>query len=182
MAMLMRRRRSRPVPARRDDPSVNHGIRAPRVLLVDEEGRRLGEFLTPDAVELAKSRELDLVLVAAGASPPVARIADWGRMKYERKKKASNSTARESKLKELKVRPKTDDHDLSVKIKRAERFLARGDRVKVSVWFRGREHAHHEIGAQQCYRIADAVDEIASIETPPRMEGRRMHMVLAPDS
>lgn len=178
----MRRRSRRVTRARPQDPSVNSGIRARRVLVVDEEGNRLGEFLTEDAVELAKTRGLDLVLVAANASPPVARIADWGKMKYERKKKAQASTSRESKMKELKVRPKTDDHDMSVKIKRAHRFLSRGDRVKVSVWFRGREHAHHEIGAEQCYRIAEAVDDVASIETAPRMEGRRMHMVLAPDT
>jgi translation initiation factor IF-3 len=152
------------------------------VLVVDETGRRLGEFMSADAVQLARDRGLDLVEVAPGASPPVCKVADYGKMRYERSKKqaAARRNATRSQLKEIKVRPKTDDHDMGVKIKRARRFLRGGDKVKITVWFRGREHAHHDIGAEQCLRVADAVDGISNIEQPPRMDGRQMTMILAP--
>lgn len=151
-------------------------------MLVDEEGSRLGEFMRDDALDLAKTKGMDLVVVQANATPPVARVVDLGKLKYERKKKkqAAKRKSHQTQMKELKVRPKTDDHDLAVKIKRARRFLSRGDKVKLTVWFRGREHAHHEIGADQCYVIAEAVSDIAKVETPPAMDGRRMHAVLAP--
>lgn len=152
------------------------------MVLVDEEGRRLGEFLTEDAMDLARQRGLDLVEVAPDARPPVCRIADFGKMKYERKKRdqAARRKQHRTQLKEVKVRPKTDDHDMQVKAKRVHKFLAKGHKVKITVWFRGREHAHHDIGADQCMRIADAVAEVGEVETPPRMEGRRMFMILAP--
>jgi translation initiation factor IF-3 len=147
---------------------------------VDEEGKRLGEFLTDDARQLARDRGLDLVEVAANANPPVCRIADYGKIKYERKRAKSESRRKTSQLKELKVRPKTDDHDLAVKIRLARKFLENGDKVKVRVWFRGREHAHHDIGADQCLRMAEGVSDVGKIESHPRMDGRNMIMVLAP--
>lgn len=178
-APLRRRSRnfSRPDP---DEIRINGAIRVPRVVLVDEEGKRLGEFLTDDARQLARDRGMDLVEVAANAKPPVCRIADYGKIKYERKRAKSESRRKTSQLKELKVRPKTDDHDLAVKIKMAHKFLTNGDKVKIRVWFRGREHAHHDIGADQCLRIAEGVADVGKIESPPRMDGRNMIMVLAP--
>ncbi|MFT4626059.1 MAG: translation initiation factor IF-3 [Myxococcota bacterium] len=163
-------------------PRVNHAIRVPRVILIDQSGRRMGEFLTRDAIVLAQRAGLDLVEVSPEARPPVCRIADWGKMKYERKKRRSASRQRAAQLKELKVRPKTDEHDLTVKIGRARQFLTRADKVKITVFFRGREHAHRDIGAQQCLRIAKACSDVARIESQPHMNGRRMHMILAPEA
>lgn len=178
------RRRHRRQPPPVDGPRVNHDIRARRITVVDETGQKLGEFQPPDAIVLARERGLDLVEVAPDAQPPVCRFADYGKMKYERSKQRAQArrSARSRQLKELKVRPKTDDHDLDVKIRRARDFLARGDLVKIVVFFRGREHAHHDIGKAQCLRIAEGVSEHGRIEAAPRMEGRRMQMTLAPDS
>ncbi|MEM6929540.1 MAG: translation initiation factor IF-3 [Myxococcota bacterium] len=181
MGFRRRGRRDQP-PA--EGPRVNEKIRAPRVMVIDEEGNKLGQFQPADAVQLARDRGLDLIEVAPDADPPVCRIGDYGRMKYDRKKQkaAANKVQRQKtrQLKELKVRPKTDDHDLEVKIRKARDFLDRGDLVKIVVFFRGREHAHRDIGAEQCLRIAEAVSEVGKIESQPRMEGRRMNMILAP--
>lgn len=177
----MRRRSPRPM---RDTsgPRVNDAIRIPRVVVVDDEGNRLGEFMTRDALQLARDRRLDLVEVAPNAKPPICKLTDWGKLKYARKKAAARSRRNHNQpsMKEVKVRPKTDDHDIEVKTRNAERFLRRGDRVKITVWFRGREHAHHDIGAAQCRRIYDGVADLAKIERQPHMDGRRMHMILAP--
>jgi translation initiation factor IF-3 len=152
------------------------------VLLIDETGNKLGEFMTADALRLAEERGLDLVEVAPNARPPVCRIADHGRMKFEKKKK--DSVARKNQvqqqLKEVKLRPKTDVHDMDVKVGHAKRFLEQGNKVKVTVRFRGREMAHRDIGADQCMRVADAVGDLGLVESHPRMEGRQMFMILAP--
>ena len=152
------------------------------MLLIDEENNKLGEFMTQDALALAQDRGLDLIEVAPNARPPVCKLGDWGKMKYDRKKKDAEARKKQHQvqLKELKVRPKTDDHDMDVKIKKARQFLEEGNKVKVSVWFRGREHAHHDIGAEQCMRLADAVSDVGRVELAPRMDGRRMSMILAP--
>lgn len=153
-----------------------------RVLVIDQEGNKLGEFLTDDAIALARERNLDLIEVAAQARPPVCRIGDFGKLKYERQKK--EAAARKSQtiveLKELKLRPKTDEHDLDVKLKHARRFLDEGDKVKITCRFRGREIAHREIGEEQCLWIAKHCEDIALIEAPPKMDGRQMIMILAP--
>lgn len=152
------------------------------MLVIDEEGNKLGEFLTKDAVQLATDRGLDLIEVAPNGRPPVCKIGDYGQLKYDRKKKAA--AARKNQvtvlLKEVKVRPKTDDHDMGVKVKHARRFLEEGNKVKVTVRFRGRELAHREIGSQQCMRMAAACKDLGMIESPPRMDGRQMFMILAP--
>jgi translation initiation factor IF-3 len=150
--------------------------------VIDEEGQKLGEFMTRDAVQMARDRELDLVEVAPNARPPVCRIADYGKMKYEKQKRdaAARKRQHQVQIKEIKLRPKTDDHDMDVKIKHAQRFIIEGNKVKVTVRFRGREHAHHEIGAQQCMRIAENCKEIAVVEMTPRMDGRQMTMIIAP--
>jgi translation initiation factor IF-3 len=169
-------------PPRETGPRVNERIRAARVVLVDEEGSRLGEFLTPDAIQFARDHGRDLVEVAPDHEPPICKVTHWGKLKYERSKKAAaaRKSQRRGRMKELKVRPKTDDHDLDVKARRARQFLSSGDKVRVRVWFRGREHAHHDIGADQCRRIARAVSEVGQVERAPAMEGRHMTMVLAP--
>jgi len=177
------RRRRRHLPMRdTGGPRVNDAIRVRRVQLVDTEGKRLGEFLTEDAIQYARDHGMDLIEVAPNEKPPICRVGDWGKIKYQRDKAKSKQRKnnRSGALKEVKVRPKTDDHDMEVKVRNAARFLDRGDRVKITVWFRGREHAHHDIGAEQCMRIFDGVRDRATIESKPHMEGRRMYMILAP--
>ena len=136
---------------------------------------------TRDALELAMDRGMDLIEVAPTARPPVCRVGDYGRLKYDRKKREAEARKNRSTvlLKEIKVRPKTDDHDMGFKIKNALKFLGEGNKVKVTVRFRGREHAHHDIGAQQCMRLFNAVKEYAVVEMRPRMEGRQMTMIIA---
>lgn len=176
-----RRRRPENEP-HKNEPAVNNRIRATRVLVIDDEGNKLGEFMTDDAIELAHSRGLDLIEVAPNARPPVCRLGDYGRMKYEKKKK--DTAARKNQavvsIKEVKIRPKTDVHDYQVKLKHARRFLENGDKVKVTVRFRGREMAHRDIGYQRCQELAEEVADLAEIETRPSMEGRQMSMILAP--
>lgn len=154
----------------------------PRVLLIDEEGEKLGEFMTTDALALAHERGLDLIEVAPDARPPVCKISDYGRLRYERSKQQAGARKKQHQtlLKEIKVRPKTDDHDIDVKARHARGFLSDGHKVKITVRFRGREHAHHDIGAAQCQRIADECGELGSVELPPRMDGRQMFMIIAP--
>lgn len=183
----MRRRPTRRPnePAQRDDsnePRVNDRIRVPRVLVIDEEGNKLGEFLTEDAIRLALERGFDLIEVAPNARPPVCRLTDYGKLKYEKKKKdaAARKNQIQVQLKELKLRPKTDDHDLGFKVDHAKRFLEHGHKVKITVRFRGREMAHKEIGESQCRLFAEMVKDYGAVETPPRMEGRQMFMVLFP--
>ncbi len=179
------RRRHRPARPREDDqPRVNDRIRATRVLVIDETGEKLGVMDTDHAQIMARDRKLDLVEVAPQAQPPVCRILDYGKLKYDRQKReaAARRSQKRQQVKELKVRPKTDDHDLEVKSRRAWSFLEDGHKVRIVVWFRGREHAHHDIGADQCMRIAEAVDDVGRIEQPPLMEGRNMTMMLAPDA
>ncbi len=169
-------------PRDKDGPRVNDEIRVSRVMVISETGEKLGVFMTDDAIELARDRGLDLIEVAPNARPPVCRLGDYGRMQYERSKKEAAARKRQHRvqLKEVKVRPKTDDHDINVKVRHAKRFLKAGNKVKITVWFRGREHAHHDIGADQCLRIAEGVGPYGTIEVQPRMEGRNMIMILAP--
>ena len=169
-------------PSNEDEPRVNEAIRVPRVLLIDEAGARLGEFLTDDAMRLAEERGLDLVEVAPDARPPVCRIVDYGRLKYEKKKRETEARRNQVQvqLKEVKLRPKTDAHDLAFKIAHVRRFLDEGDKVKITVRFRGREMAHRDIGEKRCLMIAKKVEELGVIETRPRSEGRTMFMILSP--
>lgn len=152
------------------------------MLVIDEEGNRLGEFLIEDAVRLAEERGFDLVEVAPNARPPVCKITDFGRLKYDKKKR--EATVRRNQvqvqLKEVKLRPKTDDHDMGVKVRATRSFLEEGNKVKITVRFRGREMAHRDIGAEQCLRVAEEVKDAGLIESHPRMDGRQMFMILAP--
>jgi len=165
-----------------DEPRVNERIRVPRVLVIDDTGNRLGEFLTPDAIALAEERGLDLIEVAPNGRPPVCRIGDYGQMKYDKKKReaAARKNQVQVQLKEVKVRPKTHGHDFEVKVRHARRFLDAGDKVKVTIRFRGRELAHRNIGVDRCREVAKACEDLGVIEAQPRMDGRQMHMILAP--
>jgi translation initiation factor IF-3 len=175
------RRRVQPEPDK-NEPRVNGRIRVPRVLVIDEEGNKLGEFMVEDAIRLAESRGLDLIEVAPDSRPPVCRIQDYGQLKYDRKKRAAAARKNQVQVqvKEVKLRPKTDDHDIDVKVRHVRRFLEDGNKVKVTVRFRGRELAHRDIGAQQCLRVAASCEDLGSIESHPRMDGRQMFMIIAP--
>jgi len=178
----LRRRRFSDQPPESEQHRINEQIRLPRVLVIDDEGTQLGVMVTADALEMATERGLDLIEVAPQAKPPVCKFGDYGRMKYDKKKRDAEARKKRVvvQLKEVKVRPKTDEHDMNVKIKHARKFLSEGNKVKVTVRFRGREHAHHDIGAQQCMRVAEACEDLAEIEIRPQMEGRQMSMILAP--
>jgi len=179
---LRRRRRYFDKPPERDEPRVNERIRVPRVLVIDETGTKLGEFLTKDALDMARERGYDLVEVAPNARPPVCRLVDYGRLKYERKKKEAAARKKQVTIsvKEIKLRPKTDQHDFDVKVRHARRFLGEGNKVKVTIRFRGRELAHRDIGVLQCNRVFEAVQDLGVVEQHARMEGRQMHMIIAP--
>lgn len=176
--------RKRPEPDK-NEPRRNRQIRVPRIRLIDEEGTNRGEFGTREAMERAEALGLDLVEVDPNARPPVCKIMDYGQYKYEMKKRAKAAKEKQTKVvvKEVKLRPKTDEHDIDVKVRNAKRFIEAGAKVKVTIRFRGREHAHRNIGADQCMRILDGVNadgEIAKVESAPRMDGRTMFMLMAP--
>lgn len=160
---------------------MNERIRAREIRVIGADGEQLG-VMTPDvAFQRAQEEGLDLVEVAPNANPPVCRIMDYGRYKYELKKKSGKSKGHSASLKEVKLRPRTDDHDLEFKLKNARRFLMDGDKVKVTVMFRGREIVHTGIGRQQLERVKELLGALASVENPPRMEGRFLSMILVPN-
>jgi len=161
---------------------INLEIKAESVRVVDDEGAQLGVLTLADAVEKAQSKGLDLVLMAAKSDPPVCRIMDYGKYKYEQSKKANLAKKRQHvmQIKEVKVRASTDTHDLDVKLKLVRKFLEQGNKVKVSLRFRGREMAHTDKGADQMKFVAEQVVEFGKPEKMPNMEGRQMIMVIAP--
>jgi translation initiation factor IF-3 len=138
--------------------------------------------MTPEAA-IARAEEvgLDVVEVAPNSKPPVCRIMDYGKYKYEQKKKAGKGKGHAASLKEVKLRPRTDDHDLAFKLKNARRFLMDGDKVKVTVMYRGREMVHRQLGREQLNRVVAMLGSMASVENPPRMEGRFLSMILVPN-
>jgi translation initiation factor IF-3 len=156
-------------------------IRAAEIRVIDAEGQQLGVMTPEDAVRQAEEVGLDLVEVAPAARPPVCRIMDYGRYKYEQKKKTGKGKGHAASLKEIKLRPRTDQHDLDFKLKNAKRFLLEGDKVKVTVMYRGREMVHREIGRKQLDRVVELLGPIASVESVPRMEGRLLSMILVPN-
>lgn len=166
----------------REGPRVNHEIRLPAVRLVDERGAMLGVVPIREALERAEQAGLDLVEVAPQAEPPVCKILDYGKYKYEEQKKKNEARKRQKviEVKEIKFRPGIDDHDYDVKMKAMRKFLAEGDKVKVTLRFRGRELAHQELGSQLLERVRADLGELSKVEQFPKMEGRQMIMVIAP--
>ena len=156
-------------------------IRAREVRVIASEGEQLGVMLLRDALQKAEESGLDLVEVAPTAVPPVCRIMDFGKYKYEMNKKAHESKKHQTVIavKEIKLRPRTDDHDIEFKTNNIKRFLAEGDKVKVSIMFRGREMAHPEQGRALLERIVKDLEQLAIVEQFPRMEGRNMFLMLA---
>ncbi len=150
--------------------------------MIDDDGQQLGIMPPPQALALAKSKGLDLVEISPTAMPPVCRIMDFGKFQYEQQKKARSAKKHQKVIlvKEIKFRPKVDEHDYQFKKKHIERFLADGDKVKATIFFRGRENAHPEIGRRILDRLMDEVDDIAVVESAPRQEGNQLHTILAP--
>jgi translation initiation factor IF-3 len=165
-----------------DQVRVNERIRIPSVRVVAEDGSQVGVMSSYEALRLARERGLDLVEVSPQASPPVCRIMDFGKYKYEMAKRAAKARKVQHRIqvKEVKFRPKIDDHDFEFKVNHARAFLNENDKVKFTVMFRGREVAHSELGRQLLDKAAELLQDIAVLETPPRMEGHTMGMILMP--
>ena len=166
----------------RDGPRINDEIAVMRVRLVDERGNMVGIVGRNDALSMASDVGLDLVEIAPNADPPVCKILDFGKYKYEEQKKKNEARKKQKiiEVKEIKLRPSIDDHDYEVKRRSMTKFIEEGDKVKVTMRFRGRELAHQELGMDVLMRVRDDLDEIAKIEQMPRMEGRQMTMVMSP--
>lgn len=166
----------------KQETRINRDIRARQVRVVDDEGELLGILTVPEALAAAEERGLDLVEVSPNADPPVCRIMDYGKYKYQASKRAAEAKKKSAKVevKEVKMRPKTEEHDFQVKLRNARRFLDDGNRVKVTVMFRGREVTHPEFGRRLMEKLAEQVSDIAQVEMMPRMAGRFMTMVVAP--
>ncbi|WP_298401545.1 translation initiation factor IF-3 [Sphingobium sp.] len=169
-------------PPPKSGPRYNEFINVPKVRVIDDEGENLGVMFTQEAIEQAYEVGLDLVEVSPNADPPVCKFLDIGKFKYEAQKKANiaRKTQKTQELKEIKMRPNIDDHDYDTKMKKVHDFIGEGDKVKITLRFRGRELSHQQLGMNLLQRVAENVQEIAKVEAYPRMEGRQMLMVLAP--
>jgi translation initiation factor IF-3 len=166
----------------KEGPRANLEIRVPKVQLIDEEGNNRGVVSINDALLAAEDAGLDLVEISPNAEPPVCKITDLGKLKYQGQKKAAEARKRQKviEIKEIKMRPNIDTHDYEVKMRAVRRFFEEGDKVKLTLRFRGREMAHMELGMQLLNRVREEVGEIAKVEAEPKLEGRQMMMVLAP--
>jgi translation initiation factor IF-3 len=166
----------------REGPRINEEIGVIRVRLVDQRGQMVGVVARNEALTMAANAGLDLVEIAPNADPPVCKILDFGKYKYEEQKKKNEARKKQKiiEVKEIKLRPGIDDHDYEVKRRSMVKFIEEGDKVKVTMRFRGRELAHQELGMDVLMRVRDDLDEIAKVEQIPRMEGRQMTMVMSP--
>ena len=175
------RSKFRIVQPERDNTRVNESIRVREIRVIGADGEQLGVMTPEDALVQAREIGLDLVEVAANSRPPVCRIMDYGKFKYELKKKNASKKSHSATLKEVKLRPGTDQHDLNFKLNNARKFLMEGDKVKVTVMFRGREMVHTYRGREQLTAVREQLGAIAKMESSPRMEGRFMSMILVAD-
>ena len=163
-------------------PRYDHLIQVDKVRVIDENGENLGVMYTQEAIEQAADAGLNLVEVSPNADPPVCKFLDVGKYRYEAQKKANaaRKTQKTQDIKEVKMRPNIDTHDYDVKMRNVNRFIEEGDKVKITLRFRGREMSHQELGMNLLKRVQDDIAEIAKVEAYPRLEGRQMLMVLAP--
>lgn len=171
------------MPNRDDRYRVNNEIEAREVRLIDEEGGMLGNYSLPQALQLATDRGLDLIEVAPNAKPPTCKLMDYGKWKYENKKKQQVSKKKQAvvNIKEIQLRPRTDQGDLDVKLRHARRFLLEGAKVKVNLRFMGREMAHQELGLALLEKVTKQLEDIAVVEQPAKRDGRQMNILMAPD-
>jgi translation initiation factor IF-3 len=174
----------RPEPQSREQsgPRINDQIRAREVRLIDETGQNVGVVAKFDAIARAEAAGLDLVEVSPDADPPVCKILDFGKYKYQEQKKAAEARKNQKivEIKEIKMRPGIDDHDYDVKMRAIRRFFEEGDKVKITLRFRGREMAHSQLGMEVLQRVKSDTEPLAKVESEPRFEGKQMVMVLAP--
>lgn len=163
---------------------TNGDIIAPEVRVIDNDGKMLGVMAPADALRVAEDQGLDLIEIAPSAKPPTCRIMDYGKWKFEAQKKDKIAKKKQTVivLKEIQIRPRTDEHDLNVKLRHARKFLLGGDKVKVNLRFYGREMAHQELGVKMLLEVAKRLDDIANVESPPKKEGRQVFVLLAPDA
>ena len=170
------------LPVQKDGPRINEEINVREVQLIDHEGRNRGVVPIQQALEAATTATLDLVEIAPNSSPPVIKVMNYGKYKYQEQKKAAEARKKQKivEIKEVKFRPMIDDHDYDVKMRSMQRFFQEGDKVKVTLRFRGREMAHQELGYKLLDRVKGDTSTIAKIEQEPRFEGRQVVMVLAP--
>ncbi len=163
---------------------VNEQIKAREVLVIDGDGTQLGVMKTAEALDMAREKKLDLVNVAPNARPPVCRMMDYGKFKYEQSKRDREARKKQkiTTIKEIKLRPNIDTHDFDVKAKRGIKFLENGDKIKVTVMFRGREITHPEIAYRLCQKLAKDLADYGVVEKPAKQEGRNMIMILTPKS
>ena len=161
---------------------INEEVTAPEVRLIDQDGEQKGIVPVSEALSMAEEAGLDLVEIAPQAEPPVCRIMDYGKFIYQKQKKQQEARkkAKQVQVKEVKFRPGTEEGDYQVKLRNLKRFLEKGDRVKVTIWFRGRELAHKELGLKMLERVQQDVAELGTVEQMPKMEGRQMHMMVVP--
>ncbi|MGI5857770.1 MAG: translation initiation factor IF-3 [Tepidanaerobacteraceae bacterium] len=164
------------------DIQVNHEIRAREVRLIGPDGKQLGIMSLKDALRHAQDAQLDLVRVASDAKPPVCKVMDFGKFKYEQSKREKEARKKQKviNIKEIRMNPTIDEHDFQVRLKNTLRFLKDGDKVKVSIRFRGRQMAHTKLGEQVLNKMAESIKEVGVVEKKPKMEGRNMIMVLSP--
>lgn len=169
-------------PVQKDGPRVNEDIRLREIQLIDQNGTNHGVIDTPTAMKMAQEAGLDLVEISPNTSPPVCKILDYGKYKFQAQKKAAEARKKQKvvEIKEIKLRPMIDDHDYDVKMKAMKRFFEEGDKVKVTLRYRGREMAHQELGTKLLDRVKTDVAELAKVEQDAKFEGRQVVMVLAP--
>jgi translation initiation factor IF-3 len=169
-------------PVQKDGPRINEEIRVREVHLIDKDGSNRGTVSINEALTLAQEAGLDLVEISPNANPPVCKLLDYGKYKYHEQKKAAEARKKQKvvEVKEIKFRPMIDDHDYNVKMRSMLRFFEEGDKVKVTLRFRGREMAHQELGTKLLERVKDDTAKLAKVEQDARFEGRQMVMVLAP--
>ena len=174
-----------PIPNQnKDEHRINERIRVPQVRLIDEHGNQVGVVPTYEALQMARDRGLDLMEVSPNAQPPVCKICDYGKFKYEKKKKEQQAKKKQTviKVKEIQLRPQTEEHDLDYKFKNVRQFLEDGDKAKITIMFRGREIAYADQGFKMMKQLTELVKDIAVVEAPPKLEGKKLIMVLAPGS
>ncbi|MEO3413989.1 translation initiation factor IF-3 [Roseovarius sp. CAU 1744] len=178
----MARRPHNAPPTRDTGPRVNENIRAAEIRLIGADGENAGVVSPEQALDMAEEAGLDLVEISPNANPPVAKIMDYGKYKYEQQKRESEARKKQKviEVKEVKFRPNTDTHDYDVKMRNVTKFLENGDKVKITLRFRGREMAHQELGRDLLERVAEDTKEIGKVENMPKMEGRQMIMVIGP--
>ena len=176
------RRPFRAPPPTKEGPRVNQDIRIREVQLIDADGNNRGVVPTEEALAIAEGQGLDLVEISPNASPPVCKVLDYGRYKYQAQKKANEARKKQKVIdvKEVKMRPNIDTHDYEVKMRSAVKFLEGGDKVKFTMRFRGREMAHQELGMNVLRQVKEQTSELAKVELEPKMEGRQMIMIVAP--